>query len=106
MSFKFEPSKVPFLIELMVKAIQDGREWGLDLLNESKQKHDRKKIAVHAINMSTLRSIGTGIASGIAGLLALPVDLVDTVYSQVKLSAALFTIRGCDTANGSIPVWN
>ncbi|QQE63619.1 hypothetical protein GFS31_02860 [Leptolyngbya sp. BL0902] len=99
MSFKFDPSKIPFLIELMEKAIQDGREWGLDLLNESKHKHGRKKIAIHAINMSTLWSIGKGIATGIAGLLALPADLVDTVYSQVKLSATLFTIRGYDTAN-------
>jgi hypothetical protein len=96
MSFKFDASKIPFLVELVEGAIQDGREWGLKLLNESSQRSDRKKIASYAINMSTLWSIGKGIATGIVGIVGLPLDFVDTIHSQVKLSAALFTIHGFD----------
>jgi hypothetical protein len=99
MSFKFDPSKISPLIKIMERAIQDGREWGLQLLDEAQDKDDKRKLSKYAINMSTLWSIGKGIATGIAGLLALPADLVDTVYSQVKLSATLFTIRGHDTTN-------
>lgn len=99
MGLEFDATKIPFLIDIMTEAIKDGREWGMTLLNESNQGHDRKKIASHAINTATLWSIGKGIATGVIGIVGIPLDIIDAVHSQVKLSAALFTIHECDTAS-------
>lgn len=101
MGFEFDASKIPLLINIMEKAIQDGREWGLQLLDEAQNKRDKRKISTDAIHVSTLWSIGTGIVTGFTGIFGIPADVVDAVYSQVKLSSALLTINGFDTADES-----
>lgn len=101
MGFEFDASKIPLLINIIERAIQDGREWGLQLLDEAQDKRDKRKISTNAIHVSTLWSIGTGIVTGFAGIFGIPADVVDAVYSQVKLSSTLFTINDFDTADES-----
>ncbi|MBD2529090.1 hypothetical protein H6G97_05705 [Nostoc flagelliforme FACHB-838] len=45
--------------------------------------------------------MGNGISNGLLGIAGIPSDVVITLYSQVKLTSALFTIYGIDITSDS-----
>ncbi len=61
-------------------------------------------MANHAIYVASMWSLGAGVATGAIGLVGVPVDLVNALYSQIKLSSALFTIHGFSISDESILV--
>lgn len=98
----FNFTEIPGLVDVFSGAIKDGRNWGSEFLDDPQWGGDHEKMANHAIYESTMWSIGAGVATGLVGIAGIPVDLVNCLYSQVKLSSALFTIHGYDTSNESI----
>lgn len=102
MSFNLDLMQVPGLVEIFARAIKDGREWGKQFVNDSRWQANRDRMSDHAIYESTMWSVTTGIVTGAVGFAGIPIDAVDALYSQVKLSSALFTIHGFDTSEESI----
>jgi len=94
--------QVPGLVDTFAHAITDGRDWGNQFIHDPAWGGNRDRMADHAIYESTLWSIGAGVATGAIGLAGIPLDLVETLYSQTKLSSTLFTIHGFDTSDESI----
>jgi hypothetical protein len=93
--------KMPVIGQTITHAIEGGREWGQTYLDDPRWWDDKDKMANNAIYQSTLWSVGTGVGTGFAGLAGIPADVVSTLYSQVKLASALFTIYEIDTASPS-----
>ena len=89
--------KMPVIGRAIASAIDDGRKCGQELLNEQRWSGNRDKMANHAIYISTLWSVGSGIGHGFTGIAGIPSDVSFTLYSQVKLASTLFTIYGMDT---------
>ncbi|RMH63381.1 MAG: hypothetical protein D6676_11570, partial [Cyanobacteria bacterium J003] len=63
---------------------------------------DRDRMANHAIYEATFWSFGTGVVTGLMGWLGLVLDIGSFVYSQTKLTAALFTIYGLDVEDENV----
>jgi uncharacterized protein (DUF697 family) len=84
-----------------ITAIEDGREWGNTFLRDQRWEDNKDRMANHAIYESTLWSIGNGIIGGFIGVVGLPFEVATSLYSQVKLTSALFTIYGIDTKSRS-----
>ncbi len=93
--------KMPVIKETIAHAMEGGREWGQTYLNDSRWWGNKDKMANNVIYQSTLWSVGEGIGSGLVGLAGIPLDVVSTLYSQVKLASTLFTIYGIDTKSQS-----
>ncbi|MDR7905554.1 EcsC family protein [Thermosynechococcus sp. JY1334] len=91
-----------WLLNLMLPAIQDGREWGYEFLRDPRWGGDRDRMANHAIYEATLWSVGSGVATGVMGLAGMPLDIAYFYYTQIKLAAALFTIYGLDPENENV----
>lgn len=87
--------------ETVARAVEAGRVWGNSFINDPKWQGDRNRMANHAIYESTMWSLGAGVATGAVGWFGVPVDLVNALYSQVKLSSALFTIHGISISDES-----
>lgn len=96
--------ELPIIKQAIAGAVADGRTWGQAFLNDPNWQEDRDRMSEHAIYESTLWSLGNGIGSGILGFVGIPSDLAVTLYSQVKLSSALFTIHAVESTNKSIPL--
>lgn len=88
-----------WFMETVARAVEDGRAWGDSFINDPKWQGDRTRMANHAIYVATMWSLGAGVATGAVGWLGVPVDLVNALYSQVKLSSALFRIHGFSIAD-------
>ena len=89
--------KLPIIGQIIVNGIEDGRKWGQSYLEDSRWCGVQDKMANHAIYESVIWSVGEGVASGIVGVAGITLDVVSTLYSQVKLTSTLFTIYGIDT---------
>ncbi len=96
--------ELPIIKQAITGAVADGRTWGQAFLNDSNWQGDRDRMAEHAIYESTLWSLGNGIGNSILGFVGIPSDLAVTLYSQVKLSSALFAIYAVESTNKSIPL--
>ena len=83
-------------LKVFAVALEHGAEWGITFVNDPRWEYDCEKMSNHAIYESTMWSLGSGVATGLFGFFGLPADLVNTIYSQVKLASALFTINGFD----------
>jgi len=92
---------MPVIGQTITHAIKGGREWGQQYLNDSSWCSDKDKMANNVIHQSTLWSVGEGIGSGFIGIAGIPLDVTSSLYSQVKLASALFTIYGIDTKSES-----
>lgn len=90
------------LLELILLATEDGRQWGLKFLCDPRWGGDRDRMANHAIYEATLWSVGSGVATGAMGWVGLPLDIAYFYYAQIKLAAALFTIHGLDTKDETV----
>lgn len=104
MNFNLDFGDIPGLLNLLQKAATDGAEWGQQFLDDPRWHGCRRRMANHAIYEATLWSIGTGVAAGTLGLAGIPLALADSLYSHLKLSAALFTIYGVSTSQSMFPV--
>ncbi|QEQ00682.1 EcsC family protein [Thermosynechococcus sp. QKsg1] len=91
-----------WLLNLMLLAIQDGREWGYEFLRDPHWGGDRDRMANHAIYEATLWSVGSGVATGVMGWAGMPLDIGYFYYAQIKLAAALFIIYGLDPENKNV----
>jgi hypothetical protein len=92
-------TKLPAIGQAILRAIDEGRQWGLTFTSDPQWQGDRDKMAAHAINESTLWSVGHGLWNGLLGIAGIPADLLISFYSQIKLSAALLTIHDIDTTD-------
>jgi hypothetical protein len=90
MGFKVDLTQIPGLEAIISKAIEDGENWGNQFIEDSSWKGNQERMSNHAIYESTLWSIGKGMATGVCGFASIPVDLADSLYSQVKLSSTLW----------------
>lgn len=84
------------VFNVILRATNDGQEWGETFLQDPDWEDDRDAMANHAIYESTLWSVGVGAATGAMGWFGLPLDFGHFYYSQTKLAAALFTIYDFD----------
>lgn len=91
--------EMPIIGEIISNAIDEGYEWGETFTTDSSWLDNRDRMANHAIYESTLWSVGNGIGNGFLGLAGIPTDIAITLYSQVKLASALFTIYGIDVTS-------
>ncbi|MEH2065157.1 MAG: hypothetical protein V7K50_23340 [Nostoc sp.] len=92
---------MPVIGQTIAYAIDDGRQWGLCFANNFYWVGNRDNIANLMILESTVWSVGNGIFSGFIGLAGIPTDIGITLYSNVKLASALFTLYGIDIRNES-----
>ncbi|MCC5659491.1 hypothetical protein LC608_21475 [Nostoc sp. XA010] len=83
--------KMPVIGQTITSAIEAGNKWGQTYVNDSRWTDDRDKMANNVIYQSTLWSVGNGISNGLLGIAGIPGDVAITLYSQVKLTSALFT---------------
>jgi uncharacterized protein (DUF697 family) len=93
--------KMPVIGQTITSAIGGGNKWGQTYVNDSRWTDDRDKMANNVIYQSTLWSVGNGISNGLLGIVGIPGDVAITLYSQVKLTSALFTIYGIDITSHS-----
>ena len=91
--------EMPIIGEIISNAIDEGNKWGETFTTDSSWLDNRDRMANHAIYESTLWSVGNGIGNGFLGLAGIPTDIAITLYSQVKLASALFTIYGIDVTS-------
>ncbi len=92
---------MPIIGQTITSAIEGGNKWGQTYVNDSRWTDDRDKMANNVIYQSTLWSVGNGISNGLLGIAGIPGDVAITLYSQVKLTSALFTIYGIDITSHS-----
>ncbi len=69
-----------WFMETFARAVEDGRVWGHSFINDPKWQGDRNRMANHAIYVSTMWSLGAGVATGAVGWVGVPVDLVNALY--------------------------
>jgi hypothetical protein len=93
--------KMPVIGQTIAYAIEDGKQWGQSYANNFYWASNKDDIANQIILESTFWSVGNGIVNGLLGLAGIPTDVAITLYSQVKLTSALFTIYGIDTNSQS-----
>jgi hypothetical protein len=91
--------EMPVIGEIIYNAIDEGNKWGKTFTNDVSWSGNRDRMANHAVYESTLWSVGNGIGNGFLGLAGIPTDIVITLYSQVKLASALFTIYDIDVTS-------
>ncbi|MBD0300832.1 MAG: hypothetical protein ICV85_01260 [Tolypothrix sp. T3-bin4] len=87
--------------ETIAYAIEDGRQWGQSFANNFYWAGNKDNIANLMILESTVWSVGNGILNGVLGFAGIPTEIAITLYSQVKLASALFTIYGIDIRSPS-----
>jgi uncharacterized protein (DUF697 family) len=97
--------ELPAIGQVIANAIDSGRGWGEEFLNDPKWHGNKDRMADHAIYEAALWSIGSGALTGLGGglvmLVGVPADVSFSLYSQVKLASTLFTIYGVDTREKS-----
>ncbi|MBW4563186.1 MAG: EcsC family protein [Mojavia pulchra JT2-VF2] len=93
--------QMPVIGETIAYAIEDGRQWGQSFANNFYWAGNKDNIANLMILESTVWSVGNGILNGVLGFAGIPTEIAITLYSQVKLASALFTIYGIDIRSPS-----
>lgn len=92
--------QLPVVGALLRRAVGDGMAWGDRLLAEADGLADRQQLCDRAIKNSALRTAGWSTIAGLGGpltfLAGLSFDAGQTLYSQVRLAAALFRIHGVE----------
>jgi hypothetical protein len=91
----------PGIADTIRHAIESGRIWGEEFLHDPQYDGDKKRMSHEAIWQSTWWSVGSGVLTGVAGgltaIVGVPTDIAFSLYSQIKLAAALFAIYEIDT---------